>query len=348
MGVRWGPQAVVTISVILSWCHKSGSWIHSASWPRPLVMSPLERGNTPFPFQGPFKRNHPCLHTVSQTHMELLPARWQMAYGNLVGLVGEAPWHDRKDLEARTHCWGDTLQDRQPWVWSGHLSPRTWPKGSHVQVNSDACCSPTPKHRPCLPMAPVDWAHSLFLLPHISEPAWPPESHTSPSPPPSWDRCFCLRLAKPSTRPSFNLFPSKWQKSARQRGVLSWGEGKSKLSDGQHEAGLTGLRARPRTQGERETAERLWNPALGVKHLSHPGCGPPVEGVWAGAGQVPRGSLYNLLPPFPLLKRPGGTEASHGSPSATPTGSQWAGEPSYLRGQSIPKGNPQWLEENGG
>ena len=185
-------------------------------------------------------------------------------------------------------------------------------------------------------------------------------SHTFPSQPGPQNPTFPLHHPLPRTDASVSGWPSRAHGLHLTSSLPSgrrvpdsmgcWAEARAKASfqTGQREAGLTGLRARPRTQGERETAERLWNPALGVKRLSHPGCRPPVEGVWAGAGQVPRGSLHNLLPPFPLLKRPGGTEASHSSPSATPTRSQWAGEPSYLRGQSIPKGNPQWLEENGG
>ena len=189
----------------------------------------LEGGNTPFPFQGCSKRNHPCLHTLSQMHMELL-ARWQMACGNLARLVGEALTLTGKPRKPGLTAEGDTPQDREPWVWSGYLSTWTWCKGSHVQINSDTCCSPTPKHRPCLPMEPVPGLTICsFSHTFLSQPG--PQNPSSLHHPLSRDRCFCLGLAKPGTWPSFNLFPSKWQKNARQRGVLSWGEGKSNLSD---------------------------------------------------------------------------------------------------------------------
>ena len=107
------------------------------------------------------------------------------------------------------------------------------------------------------------------------------------------------------------------------------------------EAGLTGLCTRPRTQGGREPSERRWNQALGVKHLSHPGCWPPAEGVLAGAGQVPRGSLHNLLPLLPLLKRPGALKprtVPHQPHLHTASGQV---SPATQEEQSIPKGNPQ-------
>ena len=58
---------------------------------RILSHAHLEGGNTPFPIQGCSKRNHPCLHTLSQTHMELLHAdKWHVE--TWPGWLGKL-WH---------------------------------------------------------------------------------------------------------------------------------------------------------------------------------------------------------------------------------------------------------------
>ena len=95
MGCEWdgGLQAGVTISVILSWWHKSGSWIHCSYWPRSLVTPIWSEGTLLSLCKAVLKEIiHVYTHSPRRTWSSF-PACWQMACGNLARLVGEAPWH---------------------------------------------------------------------------------------------------------------------------------------------------------------------------------------------------------------------------------------------------------------